>query len=122
VSFLPAVSTQAMKAMGREVRSWHLARRSDKSLDDLARMFNNIVQGWINYYGRFYKSRLLYFLRRLNQHLMRWACRKYKRLKRRERRAMAWLAEIARRSPQGRCKVVTQPRELGVGGRARAVW
>jgi RNA-directed DNA polymerase len=100
VSFLPAVSTDAMKAMGREIRSWHLARRSDKSLDDLARMFNNIVQGWINYYGRFYKSRLLYFLRRLNLHLVRWAGRKYKRLKRRERRAMGWLAEIAQRSPR----------------------
>jgi RNA-directed DNA polymerase len=100
VSFLPAVSTDAMRAMGREIRSWHLAKRSDKSLDDLARMFNSIVQGWINYYGRFYKSRLLYFLRRLNRHLMRWACRKYKRLKRRERRAVTWLAEIARRSPR----------------------
>ncbi|HEY5985225.1 MAG TPA: group II intron maturase-specific domain-containing protein [Streptosporangiaceae bacterium] len=100
VSFLPAVSTDAVKAMGRVIRSWHLAKRSDKSLDDLARMFNSVVQGWINYYGRFYKSELLYFLRRLNRHLMRWACRKYKRLKRRERRAMAWLAEIAQRSPR----------------------
>jgi RNA-directed DNA polymerase len=100
VSFLPAVSTDAMKAMGREIRSWHLARRSDKSLDDLACMFNSIVQGWINYYGRFYKSRLLYFLRRLNRHLARWACRKFKRLRRRERRAMGWLAEIAQRSPR----------------------
>jgi RNA-directed DNA polymerase len=99
VSFLPAVSTDAKKAMGIEIRSWHLARRSDKSLDDLARMFNSIVQGWINYYGRFYRSQLLYFLRRLNMHLVRWATRKYKRLKRRERRAMTWLAEIARRSP-----------------------
>ena len=100
LSFLPAVSKDAVKAMGREIRSWHLAKRSDKSLDDLARMFNSVVQGWINYYGRFYKSELLYFLRRLNRHLMRWACRKYKRLKRRERRAMAWLAEIAQRSPR----------------------
>jgi RNA-directed DNA polymerase len=100
VSFLPAVSTDAMKAMGRQIRSWHMARRSDKSLDDLARMFNSIVQGWINYYGRFYRSRLLQFLRRLNRHLTRWACQKYKRLKRRERRAMGWLAEIAQRSPR----------------------
>jgi RNA-directed DNA polymerase len=52
VSFLPAVSKDAVKAMGREIRSWHLAARSDKSLGDLARMFNNIVQGWINYYVR----------------------------------------------------------------------
>ena len=101
VSFLPAVSTEAMKEMGREIRSWHMAKRSDKSLSDLARMFNSVVQGWINYYGRFYKSRLLYFLRRLNNHLVRWVCRKYKqRLRNRERRAMAWLAEIARRSPR----------------------
>jgi RNA-directed DNA polymerase len=99
VSFLPAVSIDAVKAMSQEVRSWHLARRSNKALDDLARMFNSIVQGWINYYGRFYKSELLYFLRRLNRHLARWACRKFKRLRRRERRAMAWLAEVARRTP-----------------------
>jgi RNA-directed DNA polymerase len=99
VSFLPAVSKDAVKAMGREIRSWHIAKRSDKSLDDLARMFNNVVQGWINYYGRFYKSMLYPLLRRLNQHLMRWACRKYKRLRRRERKAMHWLAEVARRAP-----------------------
>ena len=101
VSFLPAVSTEAMKAMGAEIRSWHWAKRSDKSLGDLALMFNSKVQGWINYYGRFYRSRLLYFLRRLNDHLVRWACRKYdKRLRNRERRAMELLAGAARRSPR----------------------
>jgi RNA-directed DNA polymerase len=95
-----AVSTDAATAMGREIRSWHIAKRSDKSLDDLARMFNSIVQGWINYYGRFYKSMLYPLLKRLNRALARWACRKYKRLKRRERRAMAWLTEVARRAPR----------------------
>jgi RNA-directed DNA polymerase len=99
VSFLPAVSTEAMKAMGAEIRSWHWAKRSDKNLQDLALMFNSIVQGWINYYGRFYRSRLLYFLRRLNDHLVRWACRKYKRLRHREQRAMELLAGAARRYP-----------------------
>ena len=99
VSFLPAVSRDAVTAMGREIRSWHIARRSDKSLNDLARMFNSIVHGWINYFGRFYKSMLYPLLRRLNLHLVRWACRKYKRLKRRERRAMRWLTEVARRAP-----------------------
>ena len=48
--------------------------------------------------GRFYRSRLLYFLRWLNDHLVRWACRKYdKRLRNRERRAMELLAGAARR-------------------------
>jgi RNA-directed DNA polymerase len=45
VSFLPAVSRQAMKAMGQQIRSWHWAKRSDKSLGDLALMFNSVVQG-----------------------------------------------------------------------------
>ena len=99
VNFLPAVSKDAVKAMGREMRSWHIARRSDKSLTDLAQMFNSIVQGWINYYGRFYKSMLYPLLRRINEHLVRWACRKYKRLRRRERRAKEFLARVARRFP-----------------------
>lgn len=71
MSFLPAVSKEAIKAMGKEIRSWHIARRSDKSLNDLARMFNSVVQGWINYYGRFYKSMLYSLLRRVNEFLVR---------------------------------------------------
>jgi RNA-directed DNA polymerase len=100
VNFLPAVSRDAVVAMGREIRSWHIARRSDKSLKDLALMFNSIVQGWINYYGRFYKSMLYPLLRRINEHLVRWAMRKYKRLRRREKRASELMAEASRRSPR----------------------
>jgi hypothetical protein len=80
VSFLPAVSNDAMKKMGHELRSWRLNRRSDKALGDLARMFNVIVQGWSNYYGHFYRSALYPLLRRINDYLVRWAKRKYKRL------------------------------------------
>ena len=43
-------------------------------------MFNPIVRGWINYYGRFYKSRLYPVLGSINDGLVRWAMRKYKRL------------------------------------------
>jgi Group II intron, maturase-specific domain len=32
-------------------------------------LFNSIVQGWINYYGRFCKSMLYPLLRRINDHL-----------------------------------------------------
>src|SRR2546421_6092838 len=100
VNFLPAVSKDAIKSMGREIRSWHIARRSDKSLNDLALMFNSIVQGWINYFGRFYKSMLYPLLRRINDHLVRWAMRKYRRLRRREQRARELMAEASRRSPR----------------------
>jgi len=97
VNFSPAVSDDAKKAIGREIRSWRINCRSDKTLTDLARMFNPIVQGWINYYGRFYKSMLFRVLRRLNEYLVRWAMRKYKRLRGHYTRAVAWLAGVARR-------------------------
>jgi RNA-directed DNA polymerase len=100
VNFTPAVSDDAKKRIGQEIRSWRVNCRSDKSLSDLARMFNPIVQGWINYYGRFYKSMLYLVLRRINEYLVRWAMRKYKRLRRHYTRAVEWLASVARREPR----------------------
>lgn len=99
VSFLPAVSDDAKKVIGREIRSWRLNRRSDQNLKDLARLVNPIVRGWINYYGRFYKSMLYPLFRRLNEHLARWASRKYKRLHHHYARAMSWLQSVAQRDP-----------------------
>ncbi len=99
VNFSPAVSDDAKRVIGREIRSWHIARRSDKSLTDLAQIFNPIVQGWINFYGRFYKSMLFLVLRRINERLARWAMRKYKRLRGHLTQAMKWLAAVARRAP-----------------------
>lgn len=97
--FLPGVSEEALKAMGRELRSWRLHLRSGRSLTDLARDINIIVRGWINYYGRFYKTALNPLLARINEYLVRWAQRKYKRLRRHNRRARAWLVSVARRDP-----------------------
>jgi RNA-directed DNA polymerase len=99
LSFLPAVSEKARKKISREIRSWRIHLRSDKSLDDLSRMFNSTVQGWINYYGRFYKSWLYPVLRHLNEILTRWARRKYKRLRGHKTRAIRFLARIAQRQP-----------------------
>ncbi|MDE1820850.1 MAG: group II intron reverse transcriptase/maturase [Euryarchaeota archaeon] len=99
VSFLPAVSNAARQAIGSEIRSWHLVRRSDKDLSGLARLVNPVVQGWVNYYGRFYPSWLVLILRQLNDTLVRWATRKYKRLRRHYRRAARWLVGVYRRQP-----------------------
>jgi RNA-directed DNA polymerase len=53
---LPPVSNKAAKEMRHGMRQWVLHDRSDKSLDDLARMLNTVLRGWINYHGCFYKS------------------------------------------------------------------
>ena len=99
VSFLPAVGDDARREIGSVIRSWHLSRRGERNLSDLARIMNPTVQGWINYYGRFYRSRVVEFLKHLNDLLVRWAMRKYEGLHRRPVRAVRWLATIYRRSP-----------------------
>ena len=83
VGFLPAVSNQAKRKMAAVIRGWRIGRRTDLSFKELATMINRVVAGWINYYGRFYKSELINLLgQRLNSHLVSWACRKYKHLHR----------------------------------------
>ena len=100
INFSPAVSNQAATKMRREMRRWRLHLRSDKALDDLAHMWNPVLRGWINYYGRFYKSALHPVFRHLNRTLIRWASRKYKRLRGHQRRAEYWLGRVARREPR----------------------
>ena len=57
VSFLPAVSDGATKSMRRTIRSWRLHRMTDKSIEDLACIFNPVIRGWINYYSGFTSRR-----------------------------------------------------------------
>ncbi|MDT0469603.1 group II intron reverse transcriptase/maturase [Streptomyces gibsoniae] len=98
--FLPAVSKTAMKSMARTIRSWRLGRWTELSFQEIAAMINPVVAGWINYYGRFYKSRLIRFLeQQINPFLVKWARRKYKRYRRASRKARRRLAEIASAFP-----------------------
>jgi RNA-directed DNA polymerase len=100
VSFSPAVSTKALAAIRRTVRSWSMHRRSDRTMDDLAQMFNSSTRGWINYYGRFCPSVLYRTLQRVDLTLARWASGKFKSLRGHKRRSRHWLACIARRQPR----------------------
>jgi RNA-directed DNA polymerase len=97
VNFSPAVSNTATKTIRQEIRSWNLHRRTDKSLEDFARIFNPIIRGWINYYGTYYKSALYRTFWHLDRIISRWAGRKYKRLKGRQRKAQQWLRRIRNR-------------------------
>lgn len=97
-SFLPAVSPEALKAMGQQVREWRIHRRTRLELIELADWINPIVSGWMTYYGRFYRSQLYPFLRRINTYLMRWARKKYKRL-RGYKRFRAWWTGLVQRAP-----------------------
>ena len=96
--FLPAASNDAMKKMSRAVHGWRLHRWTTLALDQLAAWVNQIVRGWLNYYGRFYRTALLPLIRRINAYILRWARKKYKRLGS-FKRAKAWWTAVTRRAP-----------------------
>ena len=100
VNFSPAMSAKARKAIGQTIRRWQLNRRSGSDLSRLAQDINAQVRGWINYYGAFYRSKVFFLQKRLNEHLIQWAMRKFKWLKHRPQRAWAWLDAIQKRQPR----------------------
>ncbi|MGP4091534.1 group II intron reverse transcriptase/maturase [Streptomyces sp. KR55] len=97
-SFRPAVSRNALKRLGEEVRSWRLHRRVNLTVEELAQRINPIVAGWMQYYGRFYRSALYPLLMRINAYLVRWLRNKYRRF-RAMRKAIAALQRAAKRRP-----------------------
>jgi len=98
VSFLPAISTKAAKEIRKTIQEWRMATtRNNQKLEDLARLVNPVVRGWMNYYGRYYRSKCVQVLRYLNEALAAWVRKKYTRFRCRERASMHWLGRLARR-------------------------
>ena len=73
---------------------------NDKEIDDLSRMFNPILYGWKNYYGKFYPSGLKPVWKSINDYLVRWVRRKYRGFARHRTRARSYLRKIAKNNPE----------------------
>jgi RNA-directed DNA polymerase len=97
--FLPAVSPKALKTISRTIRRWTLHHHSDKSLQGLAETYNPYIEGWITYYGHFYRTRLRPTLRRIDVYVIRWARRKFKRLRHQTKGARDWFDRLRRANP-----------------------
>ncbi|MHB8348549.1 MAG: reverse transcriptase domain-containing protein [Acidiferrobacterales bacterium] len=100
MAFLPAISRNAATAIRQTVRRWRLHCWHTVVLTDVAEDINAVLQGWVNYYGRFYRSALYAVFDTLDQYLVRWVRRKYKRFKFKVHRAREWLAAVRQRDPR----------------------
>jgi hypothetical protein len=98
-SFQPAVSPKALTRISRDIRSWALHHRSDKSLTELAQMYNPCIRGWITYYSHFYKTQLRPTLKRIDAYVIRWVRRKFKRMRHQTKGARDWFDRIRRANP-----------------------
>jgi RNA-directed DNA polymerase len=97
--FQPAMSPEALKSKSQEMRRWRIHRRTSMDLQEIAEWLNPIVRGWMNYYGEFNRSEMYSLLERINTYLMRWARKKYKRL-RTWKRFKAWWRGLTEREPE----------------------
>ena len=97
-AFLPGISPEALKAKSAALGKMRINRRTDLTLNALAEWLNPIVAGWMNYYGRDYRTVMDPLLQRVNTHLARWARKKYKRL-RTHKRFHRWWTELTEREP-----------------------
>ena len=97
--FTPAVSRGAMTAMRQSLRRRRLSLRSDLSLGSLAKYLAPRIRGWMAYYCRFRGSEFQPVADHVDRVIVRWAMRKYKRLRGHKLRAFAWLDRIKRQSP-----------------------
>ena len=98
VGFTPAISRKSAKRIRESISEWKLPKKQALCLKELSEAVRSRVQGWINYYGKFGIGELRRVLFHLDEHIIRWAQRKYKRLHRRAR-AVKWLRFVRKTCP-----------------------
>jgi group II intron reverse transcriptase/maturase len=98
-NFQPAVSPSAPKSISRKIKRWRLHLRGDMPLDELAKIANSHIRGWINYFGNFYRTELRPTLKRIDDYVIRWARRKFKNLRRKTKGSRDWFSRLRRATP-----------------------
>jgi hypothetical protein len=100
VNFTPADSKTALKVMRAKIRRDDVRNRTDLSLEQIANWYNPILQGWLNYYGGYYRSGLYQIWRHFNKTLVAWAVRKYRNFRQRKTWASKFLEKISENKPR----------------------
>ena len=100
VSFSPAVSRTVLKAMRLKIKDHPMVKGCfSESMEELASVINPLLQGGINYYGRFRRSSMFAIYDYINSKLMKWVRRKDKHRQRRKKRAGQWLRDLYLQAP-----------------------
>lgn len=100
VSFTPAISKKARSKISDVIKDWKIHLWSDQSLESISSNLNPQIRGWYNYYGKYQKSAMGGVGRQIDFALVRWAKRKYKKLKPSYKKAREWIDGIKDRQPK----------------------
>lgn len=99
VNFSPAISPKSKKRIFSEIKQWCLHKRSELSVTELANKINPVVRGWIEYYGAYFQSELLFIVHHFDKLLYRWVIRKYKKQGSNFKKADNWVKRLKGAQP-----------------------
>ena len=99
LNFSPAVSKKARTKIWETVRDWNQKYWVQMKSEDIAKQINPVIQGWINYYGKFNPGVLKEVLKRINLKLSRWIRDKFKGFRKFKTQAIHRLGDIALKNP-----------------------
>ena len=81
MNFSPAISNKSAKSIKDVIRGWKLHSRSDLDIFYISKKLNPKLTGWFNYYGKFTQSEMFGIFKMFQKILVKWARKKYKKLK-----------------------------------------
>ncbi len=99
LNFSPAISKKARTKIWETIRDWNQNYWVQMKLEDIAKQINPIIQGWINYYGKYNVKVLKNVLQRINLKLSRWIRDKFKGFRKFKTQAIHRLGDIALKNP-----------------------
>lgn len=97
--FNPAISQASKKKIGERMKNWLPRFWIKLKIEGIAKEINPIIQGWINYYGKYNAHHLRVKLRVINRKLVQWIRRKFKKFRHHKTQAIHRLCLIAQTSP-----------------------
>lgn len=100
LGFVPAISSESRKSIQAEMRRWKVHFKTSHTLEDIAKLYNPFLRGWMNFYGQYSPSSMYPIWRGFNRILSKWAQRKYQKLYRRKTRTRNFLERIANKHPR----------------------
>jgi RNA-directed DNA polymerase len=99
LNFSPAISNTARHKIWAEIRAWNRNYWVPLTLEQIAEQINPVIQGWINYYGRYNPRILKEVLQNVNDKLVRWARGKFKGFRHHKTKTVYRLGDIALTKP-----------------------
>ena len=78
VLFNGAISNAAKTSIRKAIRKVLNPQWTSGKLEAFAKVLNPKIRGWINYYGKFFKMRMIRMFNYLDSLIMRWIANKYK--------------------------------------------